>query len=391
MTQSLLSTGDVAPAAIAPSDLQQPCPVAQPVTDKARLYQTLDGVRGVAALAIAWLHFEVLIGTGLHALLPSAYLAVDLFFMLSGFVLEHAYGARFAKGLGVATFLKARYVRLYPLYVLGALIGIASGLMAYVLHAGELNLPGLGLAAIAALLMLPSPTGHQLDLLYPLNVPGWSLFFELIINAGLALTWRRLSAPVLALVLIVSAPLLIFSVATHGSADLGASWSTFWCGFPRVTFSFALGVLVYRLTPRLPKVSAWAGLVPLLALAPFFVAAPAALRPWFDLACIGLVFPAVISLGARLEPATRMGATAFTILGVISYPLYAIHYPIMELTRRVAHSLHLSPTGLMAVMFGVVLLAGLSVFSFLLARFYDAPARATLGRFLGRQASSANL
>lgn len=96
-----------------------------------RTFHTLDGLRGVAAGTVLIYHFPSLWSP---ASAPSAYLAVDLFFLMSGFVIEHAYGQRLATGLGVRRFLLLRLIRLYPLYLVGTgitALAIAGAMLAH--------------------------------------------------------------------------------------------------------------------------------------------------------------------------------------------------------------------------------------------------------------------
>ncbi len=84
-------------------------------------FTVLDGLRGVAALCVVQTHTQDLL---LGDTLPTAYLAVDLFFLLSGFVLAHAYEERLRQGMTLHRFMLARLVRLYPLYLAGIAIAV---------------------------------------------------------------------------------------------------------------------------------------------------------------------------------------------------------------------------------------------------------------------------
>jgi peptidoglycan/LPS O-acetylase OafA/YrhL len=165
-------------------------------------FGTLDGLRGLAAILILFYH----LGNGAPVLTPSGYLAVDLFFALSGFVLSHAYEARLRDGFTLREFALVRLIRVYPMALVGAAIGVflSSG------HYGVLLLPDFGGAGA----------------LYPVNVSLWSLAFELIVNfayAALAvhLNWRGLGT-----IMVASGVILMFGVFHHGNADLGSLWPT---------------------------------------------------------------------------------------------------------------------------------------------------------------------
>src|SRR5215469_9945636 len=87
-----------------------------------RMFYTIDGLRGIAALLVVCRHIVPLHGNRLN--FPSSYLAVELFFLFSGFVIAHAYDKRFDAGMSFWEFVKARIIRLYPLYFLGLMIAV---------------------------------------------------------------------------------------------------------------------------------------------------------------------------------------------------------------------------------------------------------------------------
>lgn len=92
-------------------------------------YAILDGLRGVAALTVIWYHvFEGFATSPLDQKFNHGYLAVDFFFILSGFVVGYAYddrwaGRRAGGGMRMRDFLKRRIVRLHPMVVLGSVLG----------------------------------------------------------------------------------------------------------------------------------------------------------------------------------------------------------------------------------------------------------------------------
>ena len=203
-----------------------------------RRYVTLDAMRGVAALAVVIRHFTAANG-GVVA--QFSYLAVDVFFVLSGFVLSLSYREQFDSGMTPVEFLKRRVIRLYPLYFAGIVLGLAIEL-AHGFLSGAVNLGTFAALASTSLLMLPSPTWTVWAALFPAMVPGWSLFFELYVASGLfALVRGRLAPWLLVAVVVCSGALLIVAAARSGSLDLGSTWPTFLGGFPRVCFSFFTG------------------------------------------------------------------------------------------------------------------------------------------------------
>src|ERR1700679_45238 len=148
-----------------------------------RKYHTLDGIRGVAAIMVLVFHAGSYFGAlGIQISKSESYLAVDLFFVLSGFVIAEAYAKRLSKGPSAVDFMKIRVIRLYPLYLLGLLIGTVFILGHLRLGDNSLNQWSGSILAkdfLCALFMLPTPFSSSL---YPINLPSWSLLFELIVN-----------------------------------------------------------------------------------------------------------------------------------------------------------------------------------------------------------------
>lgn len=285
----------------------------------ARRYATLDGLRGVAAVSVLLLHIE-------HPsfdMPPATYAAVDLFFLISGFVIAQAYEGRIPE-FGVLAFLRARMIRLYPMLLIGLLI-LPAYLAAVFARYGVLPatpwqiLGSLG----ASLLLLPSqlPSSRLWDgaLLFPLDGPVWSLMLEMVVNLAYALFLPWLSRRALTFIVLVSGSLLVAAQLRLGGIDLGWGWPNLWGGLPRATFSFFLGVLIFRLDlprPATPPLLALAA-VPVLFCAPPIVA-------------VLVGFPLVLIAATTSDP---RGARIMTAMGALSYPLYVIHLPLLYWIR----------------------------------------------------------
>lgn len=288
----------------------------------------LDAMRGVAALAVVAFHAHALL-TPID--LGHAYLAVDLFFVLSGLVIARAYAARFEAGMGAVEFLRLRLIRLYPLYALGTGFGALIMLLARVFAPSG----ALATALVAAILMLPAPLPIEPEgRLAPFNVAAWSLLFELGANVLLALLWHRLTPRVLGAIVAGSGLALAVGVFAHGHADVGANWDSALLAIPRTLFSFFLGVLLAR--RRLPALRP-APVLPMLVLLLATLAAPRSwVMPGYDLVCIMLVFPAMVWLGAGIAPRRE---TLPRWLGAVSFPVYALHAPLLVAVGPILHRL----------------------------------------------------
>jgi peptidoglycan/LPS O-acetylase OafA/YrhL len=281
-----------------------------------RRFPTLDLLRGVAAMAVVLFHGHAMFGVPVNG-----HLCVDLFFCLSGFVLGYAYDRRLHDGMTAAAFLRARLIRLYPLYLFGTLIGFGILVSMHVLESQRAVL-----VLTAALLLLPASHPDS-DYIYPLNIPAWSLFFELLVNIAYALS--RLAR--IDVLVGLAAVVLAATTARSGSLHMGNAWDDVWGGFARVGFSFFAGVLVWRLFSRqeprpLPR---WI-VVPLLAAFCLTMLVQIDRQWMFELPVVLFVFPLLIYLAARTPLPGRFGTVA-TQAGLASYPLYVVHWPILNL------------------------------------------------------------
>ena len=172
-------------------------------------YHILDGLRGVAAIVVVWFHiFEAYATSHVDQIINHGYLAVDFFFMLSGFVIGYAYDNRW-KTMTTREFIKRRLIRLQPMVAIGALIG---ALIFYfqgcpVWDVSQVAVISLFAATFVNILLIPSPPGMEirgLGEMYPLNGPSWSLFFEYIGNLLYALFIRKLSTRSLAILVVAA-------------------------------------------------------------------------------------------------------------------------------------------------------------------------------------------
>jgi len=338
--------------------------------EKAKLY-TLDGLRGVAAIAVVVFHAP----GPLQTLAPSAYLAVDLFFALSGYVIAKAYDARIASGLmDMGAFAKTRFIRLYPLLFLGAVLGVAMKVGGFALDVVDVDPDHFALQGLGMFLVLPLTWGGD-EFLFNLNAPVWSLFFEIVANlvfvAAFAFFAKHLTKFVA-----VAALVLIAAVISFGSAEIGAEWTSFGGGFARVAFSFFAGVLIYRKRDAIsvPSLPAWA--YPLVLMAAL-AAAPDGFKAAYDLFCILVLFPWIVASAARVEP-SRALQPSYAFLGTVSYGVYVLHYPFCRAINNIDEFTYESPALMTGA--GLALIAGIVILAALLDRLYDRPVRRWLAR-----------
>lgn len=305
----------------------------------AERFLLLDGLRGVAAVAVILDHVP---GGWLGDLLPGRYLAVDFFFVLSGFVLAHAYGRKLEAGWSPLAFMTARLIRLYPMYLLALAIGLSLAVLGAV--RGWIGPGWADIATVAAfsLLFLPTPpvTGFGAGLgepqLYPANAPAWSLFFELVINFVYALVARFLSWRVLGAILILGAVAVAFTLLRHeGTGGPGWLWSHIDAGLARVTFDLFAGVAIYRVWERrtLWAMPWWLAVIAFIMV--IAIPAPGEWRVVFDIAAALVLMPLLVAFacGASVNGAA---ARVCAIFGLLSYGVYVLHVPLFSLLTVVA-------------------------------------------------------
>lgn len=358
-------------------------------------YELLDGLRGVAALLVVFYHiFEGLsfaAGGTLITTINHGYLAVDFFFILSGFVIGYAYDDRLGKTMSLGNFFKRRLIRLHPMIVMGAVIGAVTFCIQ-----GSVQWDGtkiatsmVMLALLCAMFFIPAVPGVRYEVrgngeMFPLNGPSWSLFFEYIGNILYALFIHRLSKKALAVLVgilgIFLAWFALFGVSGYGM--IGVGWTldsvNFLGGSLRMLFPFTMGMLLSRhFRPMQIRGAFWICSVVLLLLfcVPYIESnGPISLNGLFEAVCILFIFPILVWIGASGKTTDKRSTQICKFLGDISFPLYAVHYPLMYLFYAwlIDNKLYtfgeVWPTALM-VYIGSILLA------YLCLKCYDEPVR----------------
>ena len=319
-------------------------------------FELLDGLRGVAAILVVFYHiFEGLafaaatngVGDGLITTLNHGHIAVDFFFILSGFVISYAYDDRWGK-MSTWQFFKRRLVRLHPMLVMGAVIGaLAFAFVGFEKWDGTVApVEWVMTAMLLTMFMIPAVPGVPYEVrgngeMFPLNGPAWSLFFEYLGNIIYALVIRRLSTRMVAVLAAVLGCLHAwFFVGNVSGYDMvGVGWTideiNFWGGLVRMLFPFTMGVLLARtFRPRKTKGAFWVCSAMLVILFSVPYISPLknmdiSVNSLYEVVCITVVFPFVVWLGACGVSSGGVVTRMNRILGDLSYPLYIVHYPIM--------------------------------------------------------------
>lgn len=317
-------------------------------------YEILDGLRGVAAVLVVLFHmFETYSKGPAYQIINHGYLAVDFFFVLSGFVVGYAYDDRWDR-MTVWGFFKRRLVRLHPMVVMGTIVGVCFYFFGQCEQFGLVGYASgwkLLLAFVCGLFMIPC--GPGLDVrgwgeTNPLNGPNWSLSFEYIANILYALVLRRL--PKFALAVLTAA-------AAFCTLDLCLDWNVFgllteardshmytviggwsltseqiYVGFTRLMYPFLSGLLLSRIGRFINVKDGFWWCLLILAAAfslPCVGGEGSVLNGIYNAGCILFLFPLVVMMGAGSQIRGERSAKVCTFLGELSYPLYITHYPLM--------------------------------------------------------------
>jgi peptidoglycan/LPS O-acetylase OafA/YrhL len=351
--------------------------VATNTTGTKKHYLILDGLRGIAAIAVVIFHFmEWVFSDASKNFIAHGFLAVDFFFCLSGFVIAYAYDDRIRKA-GPVDFFKSRLIRLHPLVILGSVLGLLAFLFdPYASAAKAYGIDTLALLFVCSVLMIPAPMMAERSLnLFGLNAPSWSLFWEYVANILYALVLVRINPRLVIILTILSVGML--SVVSYNAGNLLGGWAgdNFWDGGARVFYSFLAGMLIYRYNLIIRNRLGF----PLLALLLSF----AFLMPWSEwnwlteLVVVMIYFPALISLGAGSSLSPRLQRLC-RFSGNLSYPLYMTHYCAIWIFGNYLSTAKPPMEHINYIIAGGVIF--LICFAYLTMRFFDIPVRRYLSQ-----------
>jgi len=334
-------------------------------------FEILDGLRGLAAIAVVIFHFMEWIFTDpSQNFIGHGFLAVDFFFCLSGFVIGYAYDDRIGK-MGVLEFIKSRLIRLHPLIILGSILGLLAFLFDPFAARPDYSFGELIMVFVSSLLLIPVPAMEERSFnLFGLNAPAWSLFWEYVANVVYVFILIRLRRNVLLFLGLIAAGLICLVSYRAGNLLGGWNGTTFWDGGARIFYSFIAGLSIYRFNWIIKNKLGFLGMAVLLLLA--FLMPAGRWNVYTEPAVVLLYFPMLVALGAgaTLSPGLKK---LCVFSGNISYPLYMTHYAVLWVfgnyltTQKPDHG-----QLVLIVPIAVILLVG---FAYLVMVFYDIPVR----------------
>lgn len=368
-------------------------------------YHLLDGLRGVAALMVIWYHvfegYAFAGGTTIDTF-NHGYLAVDFFFILSGFVIGYAYDDRWGKNFTMKDFIKRRLIRLHPMVIMGAVVGaITFYIQGSVQWDGtHIGISMVMLSLLCTIFFIPAMPGVGYEVrgngeMFPLNGPCWSLFFEYIGNILYALFIRRLSNKALTIVVVLLgvalASFAIFNVSGYG--NIGVGWTldgvNFIGGLLRMLFPFSMGMLLSRnFKPMKLRGAFWICTLVMIALfaVPYLEGTESiCTNGIYEAFCIIIAFPILLWIGASETTTDKKSTQICKFLGDISYPIYVIHYPFMYLFYAWLIKNQLFTLG-ETWQVALCVYAWNILFAYLCLKLYDEPVRKYLAkRFLNKK------
>lgn len=341
----------------------------------------LDGIRGIAALLVVMTHAPDFFMIWKN----HTYLAVDVFFILSGFVIALAYENKLvSKKLSFFDFVKKRFIRLYPIYFVS--LCIAFVLVIFGGYLSETNLLlWTGYSAILTAFFIPR---HGGAMMFSLNTPYWSLFYEFIVNFLYAAIAPFLSTKILIMIVLTAGCSLAYIGVMNG--HLNAGWGNteahYAAGLSRSIFGILMGVLIYRFRSKLIEkisfISPWLAVLIIVA-ALLFPSIPK-YNYIYDIFIVTIIFPLTVLIASQLKESKL--EPALLMLGAASYPLYVLHYPFIHFIETVSNSYGYDYLVTeYAPYTGMFLLTFLVVLALFMAKFVEMPLRLWLSSYLEKK------
>ncbi|MGX6998768.1 acyltransferase family protein [Caballeronia sp. KNU42] len=327
---------------------------------KSTRFDLLDGLRGVAAIAVMLHHYTQHTGWDWFG---GAWVAVDLFFVLSGFVIAHSYSKKLLNGMSFREFAFVRLVRLAPLYLLGLALGVCAVLLSMA-KTGTPHISGTQLATATVLgaawlpyfnnIGWPFGTDAIVGATFPLNDPSWSLFFELFVNvvfAAYLYKFRKLPNARYSLLAFIA-----FIACTIIFRQINPGWraESFLLGFPRVIAEFFAGVFIFSAGLQFKKPHiVFTATITIAALACFAIGNP-------KVAFVNSLTLVPLSVALLCSVSIEgIGKGVCQVLGELSYPLYVIHFPVYRLVFESFDIRALNPVAQTLVVAGISIVLAL--------------------------------
>jgi peptidoglycan/LPS O-acetylase OafA/YrhL len=342
---------------------------------------TLDFFRGVAAIFILARHSLEFIGVNPY----TSYLAVDLFYLISGFVFVPSTGDKLIGGKTDAKgVIINRIIRLYPLYFASI---VFAGIFYLIGARHGINIPNQPYWQAWLIALTMGPNINAPWFMFQINGPAWYLFVDMVGVIFFAFTYKYFKDWMLGIIIALSAGVLVYAaynIDPRGGLDLGWVKTNLQYGFARFTFSFTLGMLLYRKLRNgffekqynLPFVGII--LCAIMATSLCIQRIDNDTDALISLICVFGVFPAILIIGTKVDFGGFL-AKISDFLSPISYTIYILQLPFITLAHYICKQNHIRASST-APWGEFVLLAVMITISVLLNKYYDAPVRAFLNK-----------
>jgi hypothetical protein len=345
----------------------------------ANSYPTLQGARFLVAIGI--LSGHLLHGYGLDY--NPNQLTVDLFFFLEGFFATQIR----TQDKSAWRSIVARFLRLYPLYMIGLLLGLVSVLPLVLRGQEGWTLAILPEAVLRGIFFIPSFLHVAFDTIFPLNPPSWAIIVEAFVFAGFCLLQGRSGIRGFFCISVTAGLIMLALIFVNHDKNMGWQIHLFWGGYPRAIFGFFGGVVLYRLTqgnylklPRLHPLVIWGAIIIciMVQILEFYF--------WLPALTVGL--PLIILLGARsTEP--RWWSIVGNASGRHAHALYLLSFPLQLILREVTRSIGLvdeSMTNLFGYRLALAIVVAIVIITIVhfVVRYIDEPIHRVTGSYLAR-------
>lgn len=344
-------------------------------------FRSLDTLRGIAALAICLYHAHTIFG--LNVLIPHAYLAVDLFFILSGFILVQRYAPEIAsnsRNISLSDFAIVRLARLYPLYLLVSIIG-ALYFAAWLFLNGQLfaNLKNYILAIINAIIAIPylAKPFDDVGAIFPFATQAWSIFWEIIVSLAFYFHIKYKNNYAF-LISIIGFCILMVQTYSNNIIDGGWQAQNFFIGGLRAFTGFFMGVFTAEIYAQIQNYKnktkhnifeffTFVFLTLTLAYCVF-----GKNSHFTTEACLIFVgFPTIV-IGAAGSRSPILNNKIGDFLGKISFSIYLLHGIMAAVFITILNKTSIIKPGLLT---GMIWLSVVIICSFISFKIYEAPSR----------------
>lgn len=341
-----------------------------------RVYDTLDGLRAAGAQLVVVRHLGEFFG---YIRVPESFLAVDLFYLVSGMVLANAYGQRLKdQGLRMWPFFVTRIIRLYPLYLLGMAIGLAAALLNMQHDPGSWwTQMKIIEALVTGLLLIPMFPGLDANG-SSLNGPTWTLLPEIVSNLVWARTIRWVRVLIVGLCLLVGGAGVVMAEFQFETLDVGFAADQVWAGIARALYSFFAGVVAFTIVKNRridSNIVPWICVAILTAILAYWPGK--AMVASYEIVCVLVVFPVLIAISAVFEPGPRT-AKLFSLVGRASWGVYILHEPVARLLEETVLRHWKPQIGWQAIWIGLGYLVLINVLAWALDKWFEVPVRKVL-------------